>query len=315
MQLDNVTVFGGSGFVGRYVVKRLADQGRRVRVAVRDPERAAFLKPMGDVGQVVPIQANVRNAASVRRAVEGAGAVINLTGLLYQSGAQRFDAVHVAGAENIARAAVDAGASRLVHMSAIGADAASDSHYAQTKAAGEAAVRAACPDACIVRPSIVFGAEDGFFNLFGWLATIAPALPLPGDGGTRFQPVYVGDVASAIVRLLDDPAAAGKTYELGGPQVLTFRDLMQIVLAQTGRKSLLVPVPFALMKMKAAFLQLMPKPLMTMDQVELLKSDNVVSDGAPGLADLGIQPTALDAILPTYMARYRRHGHLEPSQA
>lgn len=314
MKIRSATVFGGSGFLGRYVVRRLAADGVRIRAAVRDPEAANFLKPMGDVGQVVPVQVNVRHDGSVRRAVEGADAVINLVGLLYQAGPQRFDAVHVGGARAIATAAAEAGVSRLVHVSAIGADADADSAYARTKAQGEAAVRAAFPDAAIVRPSVVFGPEDGFFNLFGWLATILPALPLVGGGKTRFQPVYVGDVAEAIARILADNATRGTTFEFGGPSAYSFRELLEYILRETGRKRLLLPVPFGLAKLEAFFLQLAPKPLLTMDQVELLKTDNVPSGQHPGLTDLGVQPHSLEAIVPSYLHRYRRGGRLQPSR-
>ena len=314
MELQNVTVFGGSGFLGRYLVKRLAARGVRVRAAVRDPERAGFLKPMGNVGQVMPVPADVRSDAAVRRAVEGADAVVNFVGVLYERGRQTFGAIHVEGARRVAAAAAAAGASRFVHISAIGADPESGSAYARSKAAGERAVAEAFPGATIVRPSIVFGPEDSFFNRFGAMARIAPALPLIGGGETRFQPVYVGDVADAIVRILDDPETAGRTYELGGPRIYTFRELMQLVLQETGRRRLLLPLPFALAKLQAAFLQFLPHPPLTPDQVELLKRDNVVGAGAPGLAELGIKPTAVEAVIPTYMFRYRRGGRAVPSR-
>jgi len=306
--LGSITVFGGSGFLGRHLVKRLAEGGAALRVAVRYPEAASFLKPMGEVGQIVPLQANLRDEASVARAVAGADAVVNLVGILYQRGAQRFQAVHAEGAARAARAAAEAGAKRFVQVSAIGADAASPAQYGRTKAAGEAAVAEAFAGATIVRPSIVFGPEDDFFNRFAALARVLPALPLIGFGRTRFQPVYVGDVAEAIARILDDPATAGRTYELGGPRVYSFADLMALVLRETGRRRLLVPLPYALAKLQASFLELLPVPPLTRDQVELLKRDNVVAEGALGLSDLGVEPTAVDAILPTYLARYRRRG-------
>lgn len=314
MTLANVTVFGGSGFIGRYLVKRLAARGLRVRAAVRDPEAAAFLKPMGDVGQVVPVATNIRNAASVARAVDGADAVVNCVGILFEKGRQSFAAVHGAGAARIAEAAAAAGVERLVQVSAIGADADSTAAYARSKAAGEAAVLKAFPTATVLRPSVVFGPEDDFFNRFGMLATVLPGLPLIGGGETRFQPVYVGDVADAIMAVLDDGDTAGKTYELGGPRVYSFKELMQLVLEQTGRRRLLLPLPFAVAKVQAAFMQLLPTPPLTMDQVELLKSDNVVADGAAGLRDLGITPTSVDAVVPSYLFRYRRGGKLAPSR-
>ncbi len=304
-----ITVFGGSGFLGRHLVRRLADRGARINVAVRDPEAALYLKPMGAVGQVTPVAANLRNAQSVTRAVAGADAVVNLVGILYQHGAQRFDAVHAVGAERVAEAAAEAGASRLVQISAVGADPKSPSKYARSKAAGEAAVKVAFPQATIVRPSILFGPEDDFFNRFGALVRFTPVLPLIGGGKTLFQPVYVGDVAEAIAVMLERPETAGQTYELGGPRRYSFAELMQRVLKETGRRRLLAPVPFGIAKLQAAFLQMSPMPpLLTIDQVKLLQRDNVVAEGALGLAELGITPTPLDAVLPTYMARYRRGG-------
>lgn len=310
MEQQRVTVFGGSGFVGRYVVERLADQGAVVTVAVRDPEKAKFLRTLGQVGQVTPVAANIRDAAAVARAVEGADAVINLVGILYKRGRQSFKSIHADAPAAIARACTDAGVSRLVHVSAIGAQATGWSEYQRSKAAGEEAVHENFPGATILRPSVIFGPEDGFFNLFGMLARVTPVLPLYGGGTTRFQPVYVGDVAAAIVQALADASAAGKTYELGGPAVYTFAELMAIVLEQTRRKRLLVPVPFAIGEIQAMFLGLLPRPLVTRDQILSLKTDSVVAEGALTLADLGVQPTALEAIVPTYLRRHRRGGRL-----
>ncbi len=314
MTIDVVTVFGGSGFIGRVLVQRLAETGACVRVAVRDPEQALCLKPLGEVGQIVPVQANVRNDASVRAAVAGADAVVNLVGILYQSGAQTFEAVHVHAAERIAKAAAAEGASRLVQMSALGVAKDSPSIYARTKAAGEEAVRAAFPTAAIVRPSVVFGPGDGFFNLFASMARFTPVLPLVGGGGTRFQPVYAGDVADAMATILADPARGGTVYELGGPHVYTFKELMQLVLRETGMRRLLVPVPFEAASFQAFFLEMLPSPPLTRDQVMLLKSDNVVSGQHPGLADLGIAPTAAEVILPFYMDMYRKGGRYSSAQ-
>jgi NADH dehydrogenase len=279
-----VTVFGGSGFIGRYVVQRLARQGWIVRAAVRRPDRALFLKTMGTVGQVTPLAADIRSERSVAAAVDGADAVVNLVGILYEKGGRSFKAIHADGAERVARLAKAAGATTFVQMSSLGASSAAAAEYARSKAAGEAAVRAHYADARIVRPSIVFGPEDEFFNKFAAMARLSPALPLIGGGRMKFQPVYVGDVAEAILRCVEDPHTAGKTYELGGPGIFSFADLL---------RRMLLPVP----------------PL-TRDQIMLLQQDNVVTPGALTLADLGIQAEGLDAILPTYLARYRPGGRL-----
>lgn len=308
MAVKLATVFGGSGFIGRYVVQRLAKHGWLVRVAVRRPDEALFLKTMGDVGQITPVAANLRHQGSVEAAVMGADAVVNLVGLLYESGRQRFDAIHVEGARRAAEAAHRAGATRFLHLSAIGADPASPAAYGRTKAAGEKAVLAAFPGATIFRPSIVFGPEDAFFNRFAELARLLPALPLIGGGHTRFQPVYVGDVADAAMAALESAAAQGKTFELGGPRIYSFRELMEILLKEIQRRRLLLPLPFALASLQAAFMEFLPVPPLTRDQVQLLKRDNVVSPGMPGLKDLGIEPTALEPIIPTYLARYRPGG-------
>jgi len=310
-----VTVFGGSGFVGRYVVKRLAAAGHVVRVCVRDVEAAMFLKPMGAVGQVVLLRAPVTDAAAVEAACAGASAVVNLVGILYEKGRARFDAIHRDGAANVARAAAKSGARALVQVSAIGADAQSPSAYARSKAEGEAAVRAAFSAATILRPSIVFGPEDGFFNRFGALAQFLPALPLYGGGATRFQPVYVGDVADAVVKALSDPGCAGKTYELGGPATYSFKELMDYILAETGRRRCLVSLPFGVARVQARFLELLPVPPLTRDQVKLLERDNVVSPGALTLAELGIAPTPLEAVVPSYLGRFRPGGRRREREA
>jgi len=303
------TVFGGSGFIGRYVVTDLARDGWSVRVAVRRPDEALFLKTAGVVGQVTPIATNIRDRASVARAVAGADAVVNLVGILHESGRQKFQAVQAEGARTVAEEAARAGVAHLVHVSAIGADPNSDASYARTKAAGEAAVRQAFPKATILRPSIVFGAEDGFFNRFARMARLSPALPLIGGGKTRFQPVYVGDVAEAVATAITTPAAAGQTYELGGPKIYTFVDLMRLLLNEIGRKRALVPLPFPIASLMGAVMQCLPMPQLTLDQVRLLKRDNVVSEGASGLADLGIAPTSVETIIPTYLDRYRARGY------
>ncbi|MBM3548095.1 MAG: complex I NDUFA9 subunit family protein [Alphaproteobacteria bacterium] len=302
------TVFGGSGFVGRYIVRQLARDGWRVNVACRDAEYAKFLKPMGDVGQVTPLAISIRDDAGVTAAVAGAEAVINLVGVLYEGGNQNFEAIHHQGAKRVAEASARAGVSRLLHFSALGADASSPARYARTKAAGEAAVRAAFPSATIFRPSIIFGPEDGFFNRFAGLARVMPALPLFGGGKTRFQPVYVGDVAEAAKRVLDDPKTAGVTYELGGPTIYTFRQLMELMLREIRRKRCLVSVPFGIARLEARFLQVLPVPPLTVDQVRMLERDNITTPGAPGLAELGIAPTPVETVIPSYLDRFRPGG-------
>ncbi|HET8920644.1 MAG TPA: complex I NDUFA9 subunit family protein [Xanthobacteraceae bacterium] len=313
-----VAVFGGTGFLGRHVVRALAKRGYRVRVAVRRPELAGHLQPMGRVGQIHAVQANLRYPESVTAAVRDADVVINLVGILFERGGQRFDAVMTAGAQAVARAA-QAVSAPLVHVSAIGADERSSSRYAQAKAAGERLVLAADQATIIVRPSIIFGPEDDFFNRFAALARIAPALPLVGGGLTRMQPVFAGDVAEAIARAVDGDLRPGLVYELGGPDVRTFKQLMQFVLATIRRRRLLVPVPFALMKLQAMILQFLPKPPITPDQVELLKLDNVVSDDAKRdgrtLEVIGIKPESIEAIVPTYLWRFRKTGQFNPHVA
>jgi len=306
-----VTVFGGSGFLGRHVVRALARAGYRIRPAVRRPDLAGHLQPLGRVGQIHAVQANLRYPASVQAAVHGADVVINLVGILFERGKQRFEAVQAQGAHTVAQAAAAAGA-RLIHVSALGADPDSPALYARSKAAGETAVLATTPDATILRPSIVFGPEDDFFNRFASLARLSPALPLIGGGETKFQPVFVGDVAQAISSAVGGRAKGGTIYELGGPEVRTFRELMEYVLAVTERRRLLVPLPFGLAKLQAMFLQLLPTPLLTPDQVELLRTDNVVSPAAQAegrtLPALGIEPTALEAVVPSYLWRFRKAG-------
>ncbi len=306
-----VTVFGGSGFLGRHVVRALARRGYNIRVACRNPNLAGHLQPLGNVGQIQAVQANLRHRWSVDRAVAGADCVINLVGILYESGKQRFGAVQEFGARAVAEAARAAGAN-LVHISAIGADEQSNSDYARTKGLAEKAVRETVPGAVIFRPSIVFGPEDGFFNKFAELARWSPFLPLIGGGHTRFQPVYVGDVAEAVALAVDGKAEGGKTYELGGPGVFTFRQLMEEMLSTIGRKRILVPLPWMVARINAFFLGMLPKPLLTSDQVELLRHDNVVSDTAVAerrtLQGLGIKPHAVEAILPSYLWRFRVAG-------
>ena len=305
-----VTVFGGSGFLGRHVVRALANRGYRIRVAVRRPELSGFLQPLGRVGQIQAVQANVRVGPSVESAARDADVVINLVGILFERGRQRFDAVQALGAENVARAA--AAGARLVHISAIGADENSPSDYARSKADGERRVLAANPQAIIMRPSIIFGPEDEFFNRFAALARLLPALPLPGGGQTRFQPVFAGDVAEAIALAADGKAKTNTIYELGGPEIKSFKELMEFMLATVERRRLLVPVPFALMKLQAMVLQFLPNPPLTPDQVELFKTDNVVSAAAHEqgrtIEALGIVPNPVAAVVPDYLWRFRKTG-------
>jgi NADH dehydrogenase len=312
-----VTIFGGSGFVGRYIARRMAKEGWRVRVAVRRPNEALFVKPYGAVGQVEPVLCNIRDDASVRAAMAGAEAVVNCVGILNRSGKNTFDAVQAGGAARVARIAAESGVAQLVQMSAIGADASSPSIYARTKAEGEAAVRKAFPGAVILRPSIIFGPEDQFFNRFAAMSRMGPVLPVVG-AGTRFQPVYVDDVAQAAVKAVLGQVPAG-TYELGGPDVETFRALMQRMLAVIRRRRLIIGMPFWLASvmgfgfdmLQAVSLGLIENRMITRDQVKNLARDNIVADGAMGFADLGITPTAMDAVLPEYLWRYRPAGQFE----
>jgi NADH dehydrogenase len=309
------TVFGGSGFVGRYAVTALAREGWRIRAAVRRPDLAGFLQPAGRVGQVFPVQANVRYADSVARALQGAKAVVNAVGVLASSGRQSFKAIHVEGPRAMAKAAREAGVERFVHISAIGADAKAQSRYARSKGEGEAAVLAEFPGAVILRPSIVFGPEDEFFNRFAAMARISPFLPLIGGGKTRFQPVFVGDVAAAVATCLAGGAKPGAVYELGGPEVLTFRELLDLTQEWSERSRPYLPIPFWLAKLQAILTSPLPNSVrpITFDQVRLLQSDNVVSESAKSgkrtLGCLGVSaPHGLAAIVPTYLERFRPRG-------
>ncbi len=308
MRNRRVTVVGGSGFIGRYVVKRLAERGDVIAAVSRHASEARFLRPMGDVGQIAPIDAGLADEAGLAAAVEGSIAVISCVGILYERGRQRFQLLHVDGPARLARLAAAAGVKQFVHVSALSANARAASAYARSKAEGEAAVKAAFPTATIIRPSLVFGPEDDCFNRFAGMARVSPALPLVGGGATRFQPVYVGDVADAVAAVLERPDAAGKTYELGGPAVLSFREMMELLAQEIRRRRWLLPMPWGLASLAAVFMQFMPKPMLTPDQVKLLRTDTVVSPGSPGLRDLGITPTALELILPTYLNRFRRGG-------
>ncbi len=317
---DMVTIFGGSGFVGTQIIQALARKGYRIRVAVRRPDLAGHVRPLGAVGQVMPIQANIRNLDSAQRAVRGAAIVINLVGIGHESGKQRFRAVHTMGARNVAEAAQQAGAKALVHMSALGADPQSPSNSARSKALGEAEVLAAFPGAVIMRPSIIFGPGDGFFNLLGGLARMLPVLPVIG-AKSRFQPVYVGDVAEAFVAAAEGKVRGGRVYELGGPEVETHLQLMARVLRETQRTNLLVPVPLGLGKLMALPFAILPfKPLVTAAQVEQLSTDNVVSESAQRerrtLVAFGIdKPVAMDAVMPSYMWRFMKNGQFDRQTA
>lgn len=323
-----VTVFGGSGFVGRHVVRALARRGYRVRVAVRRPDLAGFLQPLGTVGQIHAVQANLRYPASVAAALKDADAAVNLVGILQEGGRQSFRAVQADGARAIARACAAQGLTRLVQMSAIGADPGSRSLYGASKAQGEAAVSELVPDAVTFRPSIVFGPEDGFFNRFAGLARMLPVLPMIGGGETKFQPVFVGDVAEAVARAIDGVIPAGRVYELGGPEVKSFRELVAYICEVTGRSRPLVTLPFPLARLQARVLEfvdgvtlgLMPDALMlTRDQVTLLETDNVVSDAAKAegrdFAGIGLSPTSIEAVVPSYLWRFRKTGQFDTARA
>ena len=307
-----VTVIGGSGFIGRHVVRSLAKRGYRIRVACRRPDLAGRVQPLGTPGQIMPMQTNLRFPDSVAAACDSADAVINLPGVLFGSGGQSFEAVHSFGASVAAKAARQAKAKLFIQMSAIGADANSASAYGTSKAEGERLARSGFPGAMIIRPSIVFGPDDGFFNKFAEMARFSPALPLIGGGTTRFQPVFAGDVAEAIATLVDRGVADGKTYELGGPEVISFKHILQFILQTTDRKRLLVPVPWPMAKLLGTVLGVLPKPPLTTDQVALLQTDNVVSAAAvqsgQDLAGLGISPKGFRVIVPGYIYRFRKEG-------
>jgi uncharacterized protein YbjT (DUF2867 family) len=315
IELNNrslITLYGGSGFLGRHIVRALAKTGARMRVAVRRPELAGHLQPLGGVGQINAVQANVRFPESLRAAAEGADAIINLVGILVPRGKQSFAAINDEGARHVAQASRAAGAKTFIHVSAIGTDRNSPSAYGRTKAEGEKAVLEIDPKAIILRPSIVFGPEDDFFNRFASLARLSPMLPLIGGGKTKLQPVFVGDVAKAVVAAMTGKAKHGAPYELGGPEVLTLKDVMHRVLAYTMRKRMLVSDPFWLAKLQGALLQLLPNPPLTLDQVRMLEVDNLVSDAASGdgrtLQGLNIEPVGIEAVVPDYLVQFRPRG-------
>jgi uncharacterized protein YbjT (DUF2867 family) len=308
MRNRRVTVLGASGFLGRYMVKHLAEAGAVITAVCRHATSAGYLRPMGDVGQVAAVDADLLDDRALDAVVAGAEIVVNAVGILFERGRQKFEALHARLPVRIAAAAQRAGAKQILHVSALAADAQSSAKYARTKAAGEADLRAAFPSAIVFRPSLVFGPEDDFFNRFAAYARFAPALPLIGGGKTRFQPVFVGDIGQATVAALTRADAAGRTFELAGPKAYSFRELLELMLRETGRKCTLVSIPYGLAEFQAVFLQLLPKPPLTCDQVRLLESDSESSGNLPGLAELGIAPTALELVLPTYLDRFRRGG-------
>jgi len=304
-----IVIFGGSGFLGRYIINRLSQSGARLIAAVRRPEEASFLKTMGVVGQVEVIAANIRNAESIQKAVAGADIVINSVGILYQSGPQKFETVQAKAPGWIGKAAKEAGAQRFIHISAIGADEKGQAQYAKTKAAGEKAAQEAFPEVTILRPSVVFGPEDQFFNMFASMGRFAPVLPLIGGGKTKFQPVYVGDIAEAVEKALQTPDSQGKIYELGGPHCLSFKEVLCYIRTEARQSFCLASLPFGLATLQASVMQLMPKPLLTVDQVTLLKKDNVVHPDALTFEDLGLlEPKSIYAIVPDYLWQYRPSG-------
>ncbi|MCF6200034.1 MAG: complex I NDUFA9 subunit family protein [Hyphomicrobiaceae bacterium] len=313
-----VTIIGGSGFVGRYVVRLLAQKGWRIKIACRNPELAGFLQPLGGVGQISSVRANIRDAPSIRAAIKGADAIVNLAGILSPNGAQSFDEVHVEGARRVTEAAKTYEICNFVHVSALGANPASKSRYARSKAMAEAKTIEICPKAVILRPSLIFGEEDEFFNRFASMARTSPMLPAIGSGRSKFQPVYVGDVARAIVAALEGRAVSGATYELGGPDIYRLKELLHMTQKYSGRKPRTFPIPFGLAMLNGAILQMLPGKILTMDQVRLLRDDSVVSQKAQRanltLEALGITPTNIDAVVPVYLEKYRRKGMYEHYQ-
>jgi len=307
MQNKIVTIIGGTGFVGRYVVKLLASRGYIIRVIARNPELALHLKTAGDVGQIVLVPGNLARPQSLLGKLDNSWAVINLAGILFESTRQDFSAVHAKGAEKLAQLAKPAGAERFVHMSSLGVDKMVKSKYARTKAMGEKAVRAAFPEATVLRPGVIFGAEDQFFNTFASLARLH-ILPVIGGGKTKFQPVFVADVARAVLVALENPAYSGNIYELGGPGIYSIRELLEYVCKVTGRDPFILPIPFGLAGLIGYLTQLLPRPPITHDQVAMLEHDSVVNAGMKTFADLGISPTALETVVPEYLARFAKPG-------
>jgi NADH dehydrogenase len=310
-----ITLVGGSGFIGRYCVKVLASAGYRVQVLCRNPNKASFLKTAGDVGQISVEYADLAKPETLQEKLNHSYAVVNLVGLLFECGKQKFTRIHAQGAEKLAQTAKDAGVEKFIQLSALGVDKASKSKYAKTKMLGEKAVRAAFSKATILRPSVVFGPEDDFFNRFASMASISPFLPLIGGGKTCFQPIYVMDVAHAVLKSIQNRDAQGKTHELAGPDIKSFKELLEYILEVTQQQSMLLPVPFVVAETMGMFAELLPTPPLTRDQAKLLHYDNIVSGKLPGLAELGIVPTALEVEVPTYLARYKRYNAAEDMHA
>jgi len=308
MENNIITVFGGTGFIGRYVVRELAKTGALIRVVSRSPRNGAELKTFGYVGQITLEKGNILSRDAIDRNLQGTDMVVNLVGILHEGGKQRFSRVHSQGAERIAQAAQDAGVKRLVQISALGIEKAKSSKYARTKLTGEKAVNSAFPGATILRPSIVFGPEDDFFNRFATIASMAPVMPLIGGGKTRFQPIYAGDVAQAICAALKDKRTEGQTYQLGGPKVYRFKELLQYIMEETGHHRPFLSIPFGVAKLMGFFMEWLPTPPLTRDQVTLLQTDNIVADDAQTLSDLGVTPRAVEMICPEYLYRFRRGG-------
>ncbi len=307
MQNKIVTVVGGTGFIGRYVVKLLAERGYIIRVIARNINSALHLKTAGEVGQIVLVQGNLAKPETLRGKLDNSWAVVNLVGILFENSRQNFASLHSIGAEKLAQLARQAGAERFVHMSSLGVDKVVKSKYARTKSMGEKTVKAAFPEATILRPSVVFGAEDQFYNSFASMATTLPALPLIGGGMTRFQPVYVADVARAVLAAIENPEATGETYELGGPGIYTFREILTYICKTVGYSPVLMSVPFGFMRFMATFTELLPNPPLTRDQVSMLEMDNIVNPSAKHFSDLDLSPTAVEAIVPEYLTRFRKH--------
>ena len=308
------TVFGGTGFIGRQIVRELAARGYVVKVATRIPESAYFLRPCGTVGQVVPFACAYDDPSSIARAIDGSDVVINCIGVLYERGGNTFERAHVDIPTSIAKACKVHAVKRFIHLSALSCDM-SSSAYAQSKLKGEEAIRSVFSAVTIMRPSVVFGENDNFFNMFATLTSFVPVLPLIGGGRTKFQPVFVGDVADAVINSIQSSDTKGCVYQLGGPETVDFKSIYELIFLHTGRRRAMLPLPFALARMQAVLLNLFPTPLLTPDQVESLKTDNVVSDDALGLSDLGVVPTAMSLILPTYLERYRDGGRFAQHKA